>query len=99
MVQIQQHRSHCCLPLPCLLSHDTKAKVASSPSHSKLLMCLLLSEAVPLLSHKPLLAASMAACLCMTDASNFMRMVVVGLLDSLEGCSTKWADTLWAQQP
>jgi hypothetical protein len=30
----------------------------------------------------------------MTVASNFMSMVVVGLLDSLLGCSTKWADTL-----
>lgn len=44
--------------------------------------------------HMPLFAASMAACLCMTVASNLMSMVVVGLLDSLLGCSTKWADTL-----
>lgn len=47
--------------------------------------------------HMPLLAVSMAACLCMTDASNLMSMVVVGLLDSLLGCSTKWADTLQDQ--
>lgn len=44
--------------------------------------------------HKPRFAASIAACRCMTVASNFMSIVVVGLLLLLLGCSTKCADTL-----